>query len=57
MRTEEALAVEKADFIHRGRTLRVSRQASRDGREGLPLKRRKEGEYRDIPVPAAAGST
>jgi hypothetical protein len=52
LRIEEALAVEKADFIHHGRTLRAARQASRDGRKALPLKHRKAGEYRDIPVPA-----
>jgi integrase len=52
LRIGEALAVEKADFIHRGRTLRCARQASRDGRESLPLKHREEGGYRDVPVPA-----
>lgn len=31
--------------------LRVYQQATRDGREAAPLKKRKRGEYRDIPVP------
>lgn len=51
VRIEEALAAERADFIQRGKVWRVARQASRDGREQLPLKHRKEGEYRDVPVP------
>jgi hypothetical protein len=29
----------------------VYQQATRDGRETAPLKKRKRGEYRDIPVP------
>lgn len=52
LRIEEALAVHKEDFIHGGRTLRLTGQASNDGREKLPLKHRKRGEYRDVPVPA-----
>ena len=52
LRICEALAVEKSDFRHGGRTLRVSGQASRDGRKKMPLKHRKMGDYRDVPVPA-----
>lgn len=52
LRIEEALAVHKEDFIRGGKTLRLTGQASRDGREKLPLKHRKRGEYRDVPVPA-----
>jgi integrase len=52
LRICEALAVEKSDFRHEGRTLRVSGQASRDGRKKVALKHRKMGEYRDVPVPA-----
>jgi integrase len=54
LRIEEALAVEKSGFrvTPDGRViLRVSGQASRDGRTRLPLKKRKEGEFRDVPVP------
>jgi integrase len=51
LRIEEALGVEKADFRNDGKTLRVAGQASRDGLEKLPLKKRKKGEYRDVPVP------
>jgi integrase len=52
LRIEEALAVEKSDFIEEGTVLRVMWQADRDGRTKLPLKHRKKGEYRDVPVPA-----
>jgi integrase len=52
LRIEEALAVEKDDFIADGTVLRVSGQASRDGRKKEPLKHRKPGEYRDVPVPS-----
>jgi integrase len=52
LRIEEALAVHKEDFIHGGRKLRLTGQASRDGREKVALKHRKRGEYRDAPVPA-----
>ena len=51
LRIEEALAVEKADLRDNGAILRVYQQATRDGRETAPLKKRKRGEYRDIPVP------
>ncbi len=51
LRIQEALGVEKADFMQRDTTLRVSRQATRDGQDSVPLKYRRRGEYRDIPVP------
>lgn len=51
LRIEESLAVEKKDFRDEGTILRVCQQATRDGRETGPLKKRKRGEYRDIPVP------
>ena len=47
----QALAVHREDFLS-PRTLRITGQASRDGRKKLPLKHRKAGEYRDVPVPA-----
>jgi integrase len=52
LRIEEALAVCKEDFIEDGAILRVMWQASRDGSEKMPLKHRKQGEYRDVPVPS-----
>jgi integrase len=52
LRIEEALAVQKSCFRDGGAVLRVYEQASRDGRTTKPLKHRKVGEYRDIPVPA-----
>jgi integrase len=51
LRIEEALAVAKADFRENGTILRVYQQATRDGTDAGPLKKRKRGEYRDIPVP------
>jgi integrase len=51
LRIEEALAVHREEFLS-PRTLHLTGQASRDGREKLPLKHRKAGEYRDVPVPA-----
>jgi hypothetical protein len=51
LRIEEALAVEKADFWDHGTILRVGQQATRDGTDTGPLKKRKRGEFRDIPVP------
>ena len=51
LRIEEALAVEKADFRENGEILRVCQQATRDGSGTVPLKKRKRGEYRDVPVP------
>jgi integrase len=50
LRIEEALAVGKEDFIEDGTVLRVAWQASGDGKERVPLKHRKAGEYRDVPV-------
>ena len=52
LRIEEALAVAKEDFIEDGTVLRVAWQASGDGTRQLPLKHRKAGEYRDVPVPS-----
>jgi integrase len=52
LRIEEALAVCKEDFKGNGSYLRVSGQASRDGRKKVPLKHRKQGEFRDVPVPS-----
>jgi integrase len=51
LRIEEALAVQKSCFRDGGAVLRVFEQASGDGRKTGPLKHRKAGEYRDIPVP------
>ncbi len=52
LRIEEALAVCKEDFIEDGSVLRVAWQASGDGKTREPLKHRKAGEYRDVPVPS-----
>jgi integrase len=52
LRIEEALAVGKEDFIEDGSVLRVAWQASQDGKTREPLKHRKPGEYRDVPVPS-----
>jgi integrase len=52
LRIEEALAVCKEDFIADGTVLRVAWHASGDGRKRVPLKHRKAGEYRDVPVPS-----
>jgi integrase len=51
LRIEEALAVQKSCFRDGGTVLRVYEQGSRDGTKTRPLKHRKTGEYRDIPVP------
>jgi integrase len=54
LRIREALGVEKADFRTRKngeRYLRLRSQATRDGRTRAPLKHRKEGEGRNVPVP------
>jgi integrase len=51
LRIEEAQGVHREDFRN-SRTLRLTGQASRDGRTKLPLKHRKRGEYRDVIVPA-----
>ena len=52
LRIEEALAVRKSCFRDGGSVLRVFEQGSRDGKKTGPLKHRKAGEYRDIPVPS-----
>jgi integrase len=46
--------VHREDF-RSPRTLRLTGQASRDGREKVPLKHRKRGEYRDVIMPAWLG--
>jgi len=54
LRIREALGVRKSDFMTRAdgtRYLHLCWQASPDGTELEPLKHRKAGEYRDIPVP------
>jgi integrase len=52
LRISEAMAVRKSCFRDGGKTLRVFEQALTDGSGTAPLKGRKKGEYRDIPVPA-----
>ncbi len=54
LRIREALGVEKADFKEKRngeRYLKLRSQASRDGRSRVPLKHRKEGQGRNVPVP------
>jgi integrase len=54
LRIREALGVRKADFKERAdgaRYLHLCWQASENGRELEPLKHRKAGEFRDVPVP------
>jgi integrase len=54
LRIREALGVRKADFRERAdgtRYLHLCWQASENGRELEPLKHRKAGDYRDVPVP------
>jgi integrase len=54
LRIREALGVRKADFKQRRdgtRYLHLCWQASRNGRELEPLKHRKAGDFRDVPVP------
>ena len=51
LRIQEALAVQKSCFRDGGRTLRVFEQARRNGTGTMPLKHRKAGEFRDVPVP------
>jgi hypothetical protein len=54
LRIREALGVRKADFRTRAdgtRYLHLCWQASENGRELEPLKHRKAGDFRDIPVP------
>lgn len=52
LRISEALAVHKEDFREDGTVLRVSGQTMAKESRKVPLKRRKAGEYRDVPVPA-----
>jgi integrase len=52
LRISEALAVQRSCFRENGTVLRVFEQAAGDGRGTLPLKHRKPGESRDIPVPS-----
>jgi integrase len=51
LRVSECLAVRLDGFRGSGKTLRVHEQVSREGGYG-PLKGRRPGEYRDVPVPA-----
>ena len=54
LRIREALGAEKRDFRARrdgSHYLRLRSQATRDGKGRAPLKHRKEGQGRDIPVP------
>jgi Phage integrase family len=54
LRIREALGVRKADFRERAdgtRYLHLCWQASENGKQLEPLKHRRAGEYRDIPVP------
>jgi hypothetical protein len=54
LRIREALGVRKSDFMTRAdgtRYLHLCWQASENGRELEPLKHRKAGDFRDIPVP------
>ena len=50
LRIGEALAVKKECFRDDGRTLRVTEQVNQAGKL-QPLKQRKAGEFRDVPVP------
>ena len=51
LRISEALAVQLNGFRDDGRTLRVHEHITTDGTSTSPLKHRKLGEYRDVPVP------
>jgi hypothetical protein len=54
LRIREALGVRKSDFRQRAdgtRYLHLCWQASENGRELEPLKHRKAGDFRDVPVP------
>lgn len=53
LRICEALGVEKSDFFMKNgkAILRLKWQASRDGKSRVPLKKRKAGQFRDVPVP------
>jgi len=57
LRIQEAIAVRKEGFRLNGksgttRLLRVTEQAFRDGTRTMPMKHRRKGDYRDVPVPA-----
>lgn len=52
LRIREALAVHKSDFRENGTILRVSGQADLDGSRKVPLKHRRAGDHRDVPVPS-----
>jgi integrase len=52
LRIREALGVEKKDFTHDGKILRLRWQSGRDGKTRVPLKHRAAKQGRDIPVPA-----
>jgi integrase len=52
LRIQEALAVQKSCFRDDGKTLRIHEQMKRDGSNTIPLKHRKLGDFRDIPVPS-----
>ena len=54
LRIREALGVKKADFKEKRngeRYLRLRSQSAKDGRSRQPLKHRKEGQGRNVPVP------
>jgi integrase len=51
LRIQEAMAVRREGFRNGGTILRVHEQVQRYGNGTLPLKHRKTGEFRDIPVP------
>jgi integrase len=52
LRIREALAVHREDFRDNGTVLRINGQASISGDKKVPLKHRRAGQYRDVPVPA-----
>jgi integrase len=52
LRISEALAVRRNDFRENGNVLRIHEQVTQGGNATAPLKARKTGEYRDIPVPS-----
>lgn len=52
LRISEALGVRRSDFRDANQVLRLSRQRAPDGKSDIPLKHRKEGEFRDVPVPS-----
>ena len=52
LRISESLAVHREHFTHNGTVLRLRQQSTNDGKSAAPLKGRKDGEYREIPVPS-----